>query len=65
MKCCTIWYLEALRKIKEAGTKFRRTLYLTVVPGIISSQFLSVIRAYIIVFKSTFSKYHLCVLMCD
>ena len=39
MKCCTIWQLEALRKIKASGKKFRRNLYLSVVPGETSSHF--------------------------
>ena len=33
MKCCTMWHLEALRKLKKSEAKFNRTLYLTVVPG--------------------------------
>ena len=33
MKCCTIWYLEALRKLKKSNVKFVRTVYLTVMPG--------------------------------
>ena len=33
MKCCTMWYLEAIRRLKERGAKFSRTVHLTVVPG--------------------------------
>ena len=33
MKCCIIWHLEALRRLKKSGVKFSRTLYITAVPG--------------------------------
>ncbi|CAI7988732.1 Aminoacylase-1 [Geodia barretti] len=32
MKCCIIWHLEALRRLKKSGVKFSRTLYITAVP---------------------------------
>jgi aminoacylase len=32
MKCCIIWHLEALRRLKQSGVKFSRTLYITAVP---------------------------------
>lgn len=33
MKCVGMWYLEAVRKLKGAGTSLLRTLHLTYVPG--------------------------------
>ena len=32
MKCCGMWYLEAMRKIKAAGKTFPRTVCLTFIP---------------------------------
>lgn len=34
MKCVGMWYLEAVRKLKEAGTSLLRTIHLTFVPGV-------------------------------
>jgi aminoacylase len=32
MKCVGIWYMEALRALKQAGKTFKRTIHLTFVP---------------------------------
>lgn len=34
MKCVGIQYLEAIRRIKSAGIKLKRTLHISFVPGI-------------------------------
>ena len=33
MKCVSMWYLEAVRRLKVAGTVLLRTIHLTYVPG--------------------------------
>ena len=33
MKCVGMWYLEAVRRLKVAGTSLLRTIHITFVPG--------------------------------
>ena len=33
MKCCGMWYLEAIRKLKLAGESLERTVHVVFVPG--------------------------------
>ena len=37
MKCCGMWYLEAIRVLKAAGKKFPRTIHISFVPGNVRS----------------------------
>ena len=33
MKCCGIWYLEAICRLKSAGKSLPRTIHMVFVPG--------------------------------